>query len=1555
MDQREMFQELTARRRSDARALDSYTFQGVKASVVEKYTDQAHFIYELLQNADDVEATRARFILYEDRLVFAHDGTRRFSVTDPDTEKEDQVQQTLGDINAICAIGGSSKAGGEATIGKFGMGFKAVFRYTATPRIYDPQVCFQIEQFIVPVLLLEDEPERREGETLFVLPFDQPGLPPEAAWRDIREKLYALDHPLLFLSHLRRIDFTIGDQSGRYERSALCVRRWGDLTAEKLRLVQSSRDGTLSEEQLWLFSRAPKREKGPCVGFFLDEDGRLAPKDHTAFCFFSTIEQTGLHFLVHAPFLLNESREGILAGARHNEQMVEALARLSAEALLRLKEIGQEDGRPLIDDGIFQIVPWDESPLQRAGRLSFKPIYDAIRETFQTAALLPGIGDCAAGGHAYWAAVPELARLFSDEQLAALSGDPLARWIFPSRGYAETRRSVPALYRYLATLPVGLVEEEDLLKDRQRRESIGRISAAFIEGQTVDWLCRLYRWIGERESRVELARTLPIFLDRTGKAAAAYDSNRDASLFLPAGEDSGYPTIHPNLLAREEAEKLAGQLHITAPALQDEINTKILPQYAAGAEGTPDIQLHFKKFFRYFQSCPQAEIKGFLQKLRPCAFLLCRQADGTQLAPMTAGEVYLPTDKLKTWSQHQPKTPFLDLPAYIQLAGGEEEAVREFFQALGVKDVPRIRERTLTVQEAYALQKNWKHSTADYGWTEWYLDGCEPWLAAAERDGEASRYLWGWLLGLVQAGYLRDVWDGPSIWKGCRSYFYYTYQTELFVSHQARALRERRWLVNEKGDFVSPKEVSVRTLGPGYDVSEAWELVRLLGIRDDTVQDIPALGASLGLSLAEQEQALRRFAEEKRRAAQPVPEKARAVRKVMQEMERRATAEPAGPSDELAAEPPADEGGYTASTVQISQQIRRITAKAEREIQEIARLEELRAQAAALPAYTYGWLTALLELEALSSSPASSREIDISFGQVERGAERTLLLRQPSRPIPQSMEELADIPLELHFAGQPPLSLAIEVVSVQSYTLRAKLRPNVQLDQVDLGQVCEARIVARHPVFLTEALRQAFLQLGKEQGWDERFDLRAGLCENIEFIFGPPGTGKTTHLAEKVILPLMRAGEDLRVLVLAPTNKAADVLAHRLLEIGGSAVPSWLVRFGGTADSQVEAVLRDKTFDIRRLPRNVTVTTIARFPYDFFLPETGEHLYLRRLRWDYIVIDEASMIPLANILYPLYQKAPQKFFIAGDPFQIAPITMVDLWKEESIYTLVGLRSFTDLSTMPHAYRVVPLTTQYRSVPAVGEVFSRLAYGGILEHHRQAGSGKPLPPLALPVGEVNLIRFPVRRYESIYRPKQLQRRSAYHIYSALFAFELASYLARELEGFRIGVIAPYKAQADLLDRLLSSAPLPAGTSVQAGTIHSFQGDECDIILALFNPPPYVSPNSAERLFLNKLSILNVAVSRARDRLFVLLPDGDMEDREQLTLLEELERICMDQPGCVQWRSQDVEERLLGRPDFLEENTFATSHQIVNVYGKPETRYEIRCEETAVDVQLHLPTP
>lgn len=196
-----------------------------------------------------------------------------------------------------------------------------------------------------------------------------------------------------------------------------------------------------------------------------------------------------------------------------------------------------------------------------------------------------------------------------------------------------------------------------------------------------------------------------------------------------------------------------------------------------------------------------------------------------------------------------------------------------------------------------------------------------------------------------------------------------------------------------------------------------------------------------------------------------------------------------------------------------------------------------------------------------------------------------------------------------------------------------------------------------------------------------------------------------------------------------------------------TAIKSIIVRFGATGDEEIEQspVFRDKTFDIRTLRRNVTVTTIARFPYDFFMPQ-GARIFLHGINWDYIVIDEASMIPLANIVFPLYKKTPHKFIIAGDPFQIEPITSVELWKNENIYTMVQLDSFTNPKTVPYQYNVELLTTQYRSIPDIGYVFSNFAYGGILKHYRNADSQRPLNVgNDLGVETLNIIKFPVISY------------------------------------------------------------------------------------------------------------------------------------------------------------------------------------------------------------------
>ena len=603
----------------------------------------------------------------------------------------------------------------------------------------------------------------------------------------------------------------------------------------------------------------------------------------------------------------------------------------------------------------------------------------------------------------------------------------------------------------------------------------------------------------------------------------------------------------------------------------------------------------------------------------------------------------------------------------------------------------------------------------------------------------------------------------------------------------------------------------------------------------------------------------------------------------------------------------------------------------------------------------------LLELECMASSEknADGKTISISFGKIEKDgiSSKTIILKQPNRFIPQSVEDLSGVRIDLHFDDGRTGKVHVESFTAKEFSLLGKLKSVDELDGMDLGKVVEARIDVQNPSFLLEELLNRFRDLG----FDEKFDMKANLTPDIEFVFGPPGTGKTTYLAENVLIPLMNGTEKAKVLVLTPTNKAADVLTTRIMDKMGSdnSYRNWLVRFGTSSDDRIEreGVWRDRFFDIDALERSVTVSTIARFAYDGFATEHGK---LYEMEWDAIVIDEASMIPLINIIYPLYQRKPRKFIVAGDPFQIEPIVAVDQWKDENIYTLVGLDkpgSFVHPSTEPHDYPVMNLETQYRSVPAIGEVFSRFTYNGILKHHRPDGAQRPLRIDGLDLKPLNLIKFPVSKYESIYRAKRLKSGTPYQTYSALFTFEFVRWLAGQIQTnhsgeppFRIGIIAPYRAQANLLSKLNDSrVATPGGAEIQVGTIHGFQGDECDIIFAVFNPPPTIS--ASRQMFLNKQNILNVAISRARDYLFIVLPDGQTEGLGNLRKVARIESLVKTGGVFCEYESHAIEEVILGNARFLEENTFSTGHQMVNVYLKPERHYEVRSDESAIDVQIH----
>ena len=1574
---KEFFDALVKDRTDNANTLEKPSMRGVKSSVVDKYSDQAHFVYELLQNADDAKATYARFKLYHDRLIFTHNGTRHFSVSNPASEDLDRENDRLGDVNAILSIGNSTKTG-QNTIGKFGVGFKAVFQYTATPYIYDSEIRFKIERFFVPVLLENDHSERKENETLFEFPFNHDENDAETAFKAISERLSTLVNPILFLSNLQEISFEFDDTKGAYRKEITKTYPFDNTKAERIILTQDL--GEKSQKRtLLLFSRIDEESGRYSVGFYLDEKGNLLPVDEYAYCFFPTKENTNLHFIIHAPFLLTDSREKIKSGDKHNRRMINLLSDLAADCMVYLRDIGIQEHIKLISDNIIKIIPVNEMITSQSWNKKvysdFNPFYAKILQAFKTEKIIPTKSLYTTSKNAYWAQSLSLTAVFNNKILRALTGNPNANWVFASiprdrfDGYFNSTRL------YIDIIISSWLDEDRILSAKY-------ITPNFIQACSIQWLADFYKWISETKSRINRCKTLPIFLSSDGKAVPAYDNEGKLILFFPSDEVNDYTIISEKLLDNEEILSFVESFGITKPSLKNEIFNKILPKFKKGEEF--DSRQYFKKLFDYYcYECPEVEKDNYIQEIKQYSILRYMTSNKDGFFREQPKNMYFPTEELQKYFSVKPSTKFVDWNGYLELVGKEnEKLLKSFLVELGVFSDAII--KIYPLSNPYPKYNyNWSRSTGKEKWSESVIDGCSENITyiVDNHDSERSFYLWKIIIDIIRtqnhgiSGY--DIKDLSRYLWVRHEYYFRTDKTECINSIDVPKLKYEKWLLDKSGNFVSPSEIYVTDLSDEYDKTspEAKIFISFLGMlyEDPKLSRLTpeqkkaiAIAAKLkeaGISPEELEAFLE---EHKRKKSLPAisnevtPDDSN-DNSAHSSKRQNSSDKPSKPKQHrmytLDLEDDVDSDEYTPKTVDYQKKIEKAKAKSEAEIDLIEQLEELQQKAVDSERYSYGWFKALLELETRESNEnaENSKEVSISLGKVERevSSNRTLILKQPSSYIPRFMEELADIPLILEFENETK-KLPIEVISIRSFTLRVKLKPNADISNLNFHEVKEARIIAQNPVFLLDELKNQFLKLG----FDDDFNMQENLCSNIDFIFGPPGTGKTTYLANEIIIPIMKRTEKSKILVLTPTNKAADVIVKKIQEMIGNddSYLNWLVRFGSTDDETIEksSIFKDKTFDLRNFERIVMVTTIDRFPYDFFMPN-GERHYIRNQKYDYIIFDEASMIPLIKIIYPLFCRKPRKFIVAGDPFQIEPVVHLDMWKGENIYTMVKLTSFAEPKTIPHNYEIKLLTKQYRSIPVIGELFSKMTYDGILEHHRTADKqfsinfGK-----ILEVKPLNIIKFPVSKYESIYRAKRLNGKTPYHIYSALFAYEFTVWLAgiihqhNSQKSIRIGVIAAYKAQADMIERLISSIKIPDTISVQTGTIHGFQGDECEIIISVYNPPPSISPK--KEMFLNKKNIINVSISRARDYLFIIMPDDDTENIDNLILLKKMEQFMKKSGQYTESFSHAIEKRIFGVSDYLEINSFSTSHQNVNVYGLPEQIYEIRSEETAIDIQV-----
>ena len=792
------------------------------------YSERTHFIFELIQNAEDAGATELAFELFADRLEMRHDGR-------PFTE---------ADVRGVCGVGKSGKSGDLTQIGKFGIGFKSVYAYTKTPRVYSGDEQFRIESYVRPfpvAPLASVASVASVAGTLFVFPFDHDTVSAAVAGREIAAALTALEPGvLLFLTSIERL--RVGGTGvagpGRVggtviQRSATGGRGAEGRGAGAPRLVLLSKDRIRDEWLVWkrdvegLGDRAARVEVA-----FRVEAGRITGCVGSPLTvFFPTEKETFLGFLIQGPYRTTPARDNIPEHDPSNRALVRATAALLTDVL-----------RELRDDGLLTVDVVSTLPLDAArfppGSM-FRPLFDAVRDALAAEPLIPVAGGgYGAAGELKLADGADLHSLLGPDQLGELygAGRPV-RFVHESITGALT----PVLWRYL--------RDELGLDDVMPGDVVRRASREFLEVQPDEWITRLYAflfthpalWRAPRpgDEMPAPVRTAPVIRLEDGRQVAPFDAEGRAAVYLPGPAGRSLPTVRRAIADSAAARPFLAALNLTEPDLITEVREVILPRYhGLDLAGLDPVQhdADLECVVRALDEAAAGQRAELLEQLGETDFLIGENAATGEQRLMRPPRLYQRSKDLETYFDGNPDAWFAGDaygPWLVQLRG------------MGVRPEVQVRARTPN-QHGYVV------ITVDFGRNERGLDGFDP---DAEIDGldfalshpghARSEYVWNVLLapnrrlvaGVVESSVLQSFSDS---------------RQETVTSVIGVAAEREAWLPGRDETFRRPAELSLDDLPPTFTRDDGLaqalhmlrpvvaEAARQLGIAPETLWALSA-------------------------------------------------------------------------------------------------------------------------------------------------------------------------------------------------------------------------------------------------------------------------------------------------------------------------------------------------------------------------------------------------------------------------------------------------------------------------------------------------------------------------------------------------------------------------------------------------------------------------------------------------------------------------------------------------------------------------------------------
>ncbi len=648
-----------------------------KMFFADTYADRTHFIFELLQNAEDAIARRGAEWDGERAVSFHLTGRalRSSHFGEPFNE---------ADVRGICGIDESTKTGRLTEIGRFGIGFKSVYAFTDRPEVHSGPEDFAIESFVWPVAT--PSIDRHRDETVVLLPFkptDESGHDEIAAGL---ERLGASS--LLFLRRIEEIRWSVeGGQSGHYLREQEAI---GE-NVRRVTVIGQVYDESEVYEEWLVFSREVTTDGGHAAGhveiaFSLDPEDpmrqRVRPVDDSPLVvFFPTERETRLGFRVQGPYRTIPNRGDVPQYDRWNRRLVRETAALLQEALRWLRD------KNWLDTTVLCCLPL----VDRGGM--FTPLFEETKDALLTEPLLPRFdGGYVSATHALLGSTEALRKLFSSPQLSVLYGEEqelawLSSDVTPDRA--------PDVRGYLM--------QELGVKEVTPQAIIRKLSHAFLAAQSDDWILKLYEFLNSQPALLKqsdwhsLRRqrqrgyypeqqhqlyNVPLIRLENGRHVTPAKVNGQPQAFLPSASKTDFPTVRAAVCSTYEARRFLQALGLTKPDLVDDVIQHVLPRYREDDVNVSDADYEedIERIVRAFANDSTAQREKLISPLRETSFVMSVDAgDGSDKWRCRPSGVYLATKRSKELFAGVKGVYFVN-EDYECLRGGE---VCEFLEELG--------------------------------------------------------------------------------------------------------------------------------------------------------------------------------------------------------------------------------------------------------------------------------------------------------------------------------------------------------------------------------------------------------------------------------------------------------------------------------------------------------------------------------------------------------------------------------------------------------------------------------------------------------------------------------------------------------------------------------------------------------------------------------------------------------------------------------------------------------------------------------------------------------